>query len=71
MTPPAVIIFFYSCWFMNIKLTQLATLGVKQFFVSFWNVMDLMAYTIATIIPPCVLFRVGMNDGGFVYPLVS
>ncbi len=41
------------------------------FLCSFWNFLDLTSYVVAMIIPPCVLLRYGLHDGGFVYALVS
>lgn len=50
---------------------QLYKLGSSDYFSSFWNLMDLSAYACSMIIPPCVLARYQMNDGGFVYALVA
>ena len=67
----AVIIFFYSLYFMWMEFSQLLKLGFMDYFGSFWNVVELVGHAATLVISPCVLCRYGLNEGGFIQPLVS
>lgn len=65
------IIFLFGLYFMCLEAVQLVKLGAAAYFDSFWNFVDLASYAAAMVLAPCVLARYGMQDGGFVYALVS
>lgn len=65
------IIFLFGLYFMALEAVQLFKLGAAAYFDSFWNFVDLASYAAAMVLAPCVLARYGMQDGGFVYALVS
>ena len=56
---------------MFMEFSQLLKLGFMDYLRSFWNVVELVGHAATLVISPCVLCRYGVNEGGFILPLVS
>lgn len=66
-----MILFFFGLYYMAMEFYQMVKLGIKAYFDSMWNFMDLASYSATLVITPCYLFRIGLGDGAFVPALVS
>eukprot|EP00201_Polytomella_parva_P015433 CAMPEP_0175051112 /NCGR_PEP_ID=MMETSP0052_2-20121109/7617_1 /TAXON_ID=51329 ORGANISM="Polytomella parva, Strain SAG 63-3" /NCGR_SAMPLE_ID=MMETSP0052_2 /ASSEMBLY_ACC=CAM_ASM_000194 /LENGTH=541 /DNA_ID=CAMNT_0016315357 /DNA_START=84 /DNA_END=1705 /DNA_ORIENTATION=- len=58
-----VVLFFFGTYYMTIEVMQLLSLGLTSYFESFWNVIDVISYSIIIAITPCVIMRVGIGKG--------
>ncbi|GAX75027.1 hypothetical protein CEUSTIGMA_g2473.t1 [Chlamydomonas eustigma] len=65
------IVFFYGVYYMVQEAEQLYKLGPMAYFTNFWNFLDIAGYAMAIGIPPFVLFRVGLNEDGYIPALVA
>ena len=45
-------------------------LGPSAYFDSFWNFVDITSFSIAMMIPPFVLLRIGLTESGYVPAMV-
>ena len=56
---------------MLMELSQFLKVGFWDYIGSFWNVVELVGHAATMVITPCVLLRYGVNEGGFIFPLVK
>jgi hypothetical protein len=64
-------VFLYGAYFLAMEGLQLFKLGLTAYFDSFWNFVDLASFVMAMMIPPFVLFRIGLTANGYVPIMVS
>eukprot|EP00798_Chlamydomonas_sp_ICE-L_P018926 gene18926-25491_t len=67
----SVIIFFFGLYYLALEVIQMVKLGLRAYFDSGWNVMDIVGYSICLVLAPCEILRYGVAYSDFMWPLVA